>query len=148
MRSFNVIIILIGALSGLTVVKIQPTPEFSITWLDALKTLLIAPPSVLLLCGMELLRSPTNLKWHYPSFYSEPMDFSQPLSFIFTVGWASIASGTVGITVGTLMSVGSFNVPIFAFIVQAFVLGCGIGSLLGVKLATIVFRSKMKKPDS
>jgi len=144
MHPFNVIIILIGALSGLTVVKIQPMAEFSITWLDALKMLLAAPPTVLLLCGMELLMSPTNLKWHYPSFYSNPIDLSQPLNLMFTVGWVLTASGTVGITVGTLMIIGSFNVPIFAFIVQAFILGGGIGSLLGVKLATIVFRSKMK----
>ena len=139
----NVIIITIGALSGLVVFKIQPSDDVLITWQDVLGMLLGSPLSMLFLCGIEFLKSPKDLKWNYPSLYSTVSDFSQPLNFMLTVGWAVTACGSVGMSVGILMASMSSSLPNNVFLISAFFLAAGVGILLGVKLTTIVFRSKM-----
>jgi len=144
----NAFVIIVGALSGFSFINIGPSDVFFITWQDCLGSLIVTPPTVLLLCSLDLLWPPKNAKdakWFYPSFRLQGFELEQPLNFMFIMGWTFVAAGSVGFIVVMFMSFGALLVPKLALTMPTFVLVGGVGTLLGVKLATIVFRSKMKR---
>lgn len=139
MHLMNKIIILVGAFSGLAAANIKPISAFPITWNDPIGMLLVAPLTVLMIFGFNLLMSPRGTQWTSPTLKANPLVVSSnPLNMILVIGFAFTASGIVAVMF-SLFSIKS------SFIISAYFLSGGVGTLLGVLLTTAIFRSRFKR---
>jgi hypothetical protein len=134
----NKIILSVGALSGGAVAQIKPTSDFPITWNDSMGMLITAPLTVLMIFGFDILRSPKGTQWTPPTLEVNPLSLSNPLNMILSIGFAFTACGIVAVLLnlfsGKTLLVGSI-----------YFLSGGIGTLMGVRIATMVFRSRFKR---
>jgi hypothetical protein len=133
----NKIILSVGALSGIVGAQIKPTPDFPITWNDPVGMLVIAPLTVLMISGFNILISPRGAQRDLPTLGANPLVLSNPLNMILSIGFAFAASGVVAVLLNIFSDDTSLVGP-------TYFLAGGIGTLIGVRVTTMILRSRFK----
>jgi len=134
----NKIILSVGALSGIVGAQFKPTSDFPITWNDPMGMLIVAPLTVLMIFGIDILRSPKGTHWAWPTLEENPLTLSNPLNIILSIGFAFTACGIVAVLLNLFSGNTSLVGPVYF-------LSGGVGTLIGVKVATTIFRSRFKR---
>jgi len=108
------------------------------TWSFVITILGFCALGIPLVLSMQFVNRFSGSKWLRPSWSSSPLDLRQPLQSFHYGGWLFIA---LGLSVAAYTAwIGSNN------LLFVFPLLIGTGTLIGVRLSMLMFRSKLLEP--
>jgi len=122
-------------------VPLQPQAEPPITWLALAAIFVFCPLGLLFVLGIQTINPWSAKVWRRPSWTLNPFNFREPLQFFHLGAYVCLTQGVV-----TLARVAYSTIPFYVEALLPLVMGLGI--LVGVQIATAVFRSKVQHADA
>jgi len=114
----------------------QTEAERNVEWLRCLLLIAVAPVMVLFVVGIQSKNPLSAEVWRYPAWSINPFLFAEPLQGFHLIGVSFIGFGSAAIISQILQSNPKLTL-------MTDVLAVGVGILIGVYLATLVYRRKM-----
>jgi hypothetical protein len=114
----------------------EPAAVPPVEW-DALPVVLVLIPfSLLFVIWLQYINPRSAPVWRYPEWKINPFKLSEPLQFFHLGAFVCLAQG-----IGFLVKLAITRTPVFPEALIGVIMGAG--TLLGVRLCTLVFRKKM-----
>lgn len=130
-------LVLFVAVSNLFV-PLEPQAKPPTSWLALAVIFVFCPLGLLFVFAIQAINPWSSKVWRRPSWSLNPFNFREPLQFFHLAAYVCLAQGVV-----TVARVAYSSTP---FYVEALLpLMMGLGTLAGVNIALVVFRSKVER---
>ena len=130
-------VIIVASAVGTFFVPLGPQASPPMGWGALLAILTLCPLGLLFVFGLQVINPRSAKLWLRPSWQLNPFNFRQPLQFFHLAAYACLAQALV-VFARLATSHVSFYVEALMPVAMA------IGILLGLQLATLVFRAKIE----
>ena len=133
----RVVLVLLASVMSFFV-PLEPQSQPPITWLALAAIFVFCPLGLLFVLGIQVVNPWSAKVWRRPSWMLNPFNFREPLQFFHLGAYVCLAQGIV------ILGRAAFSsTPFYVEALLPLVMGLGI--LAGVRIATVVFRSKVER---